>query len=101
GVAHGRGQVVVLRDAHELDLRVARLHGTQVVVADGPAHFLDAKIEDDPHARSRRLRSTDGVRYGRMHVDVEAPVTSCRSTASETGRGSGRRDGLPGGGASA
>src|SRR5262249_26715629 len=55
-----------------LDLRVARLHGAQVVVADGPAHFLDAEIEDDLHARSRWLRSTDGARYGRRDVDVEA-----------------------------
>src|SRR5262249_33961810 len=53
GVGERGGEVGLLGHPHELDLRVAGLHGTQLVVADGPAHLLDTEVEDDLHARFR------------------------------------------------
>src|SRR5262249_58922381 len=49
GVGQGPGQLVVLGDADELDTGEPLPRGAQLVVADGPAYLLDAKVEDDLH----------------------------------------------------
>src|SRR5262249_38252113 len=87
-VGEGRGQLVVLGDADELDARKARLGGAQLVVAHRPANLLDPEVENGLH-RGAAVASAAGAAASssarRRVIAIARPCQSTPMSASTTG----------------